>query len=87
LCRYINTFGVYQDFYVREYLTNYTPSEIGYNVSIISLFELFFIVVRRWIGGVQVFLNLFLGAITGRLFDKGYLYVSPGSAFLGYNLI
>lgn len=27
---YINSFGVYQDFYVRKYLTNYTPSAIGY---------------------------------------------------------
>ncbi|PPQ65140.1 hypothetical protein CVT24_003230 [Panaeolus cyanescens] len=27
---YINAFGVYQDFYVREYLTSYTPSDIGW---------------------------------------------------------
>lgn len=27
---YTNAFGVYQDFYVREYLTNYTPSDIGW---------------------------------------------------------
>ncbi|KIM38501.1 hypothetical protein M413DRAFT_242415 [Hebeloma cylindrosporum] len=27
---YINSFGVYQDFYVREYLTASTPSEIGW---------------------------------------------------------
>ncbi|KAF9560641.1 monocarboxylate permease [Agrocybe pediades] len=27
---YINSFGVYQDFYVREYLTNFTPSDIGW---------------------------------------------------------
>ncbi|TFK32270.1 monocarboxylate permease [Crucibulum laeve] len=27
---YINAFGVYQDFYVREYLTNYTPGDIGW---------------------------------------------------------
>ena len=30
--RYINSFGVYQDFYVRKYLTKYTPSAIGYVV-------------------------------------------------------
>ncbi|KAF8351981.1 monocarboxylate permease [Amanita rubescens] len=27
---YINTFGVYQDFYVRKYLTSYSPSAIGW---------------------------------------------------------
>ncbi|KAF9043327.1 MFS general substrate transporter [Panaeolus papilionaceus] len=27
---YINAFGAYQDFYVREYLTRYTPSDIGW---------------------------------------------------------
>ncbi|KAF9460408.1 MFS general substrate transporter [Collybia nuda] len=27
---YTNGFGVYQDYYVRRYLTNYTPSEIGW---------------------------------------------------------
>jgi len=26
---YTNAFGVYQDFYVREYLDRYTPSQIG----------------------------------------------------------
>ncbi|KDR69925.1 hypothetical protein GALMADRAFT_76714 [Galerina marginata CBS 339.88] len=51
---YINSFGVYQDFYVRQYLRNFSPSAIG------------------WIGGVQIFLNFSLGAITGRVFDRGY---------------
>ncbi|KAF8882755.1 major facilitator superfamily domain-containing protein [Gymnopilus junonius] len=51
---YINSFGVYQDFYVRNFLTASTPSDIG------------------WIGGVQIFLNFSLGAITGRIFDRGY---------------
>ncbi|KIM38503.1 hypothetical protein M413DRAFT_30053 [Hebeloma cylindrosporum] len=53
---YINSFGVYQDFYVREYLSDYTPGEIG------------------WIRGIQLFLTFSLGAITGRLFDRGYFY-------------
>jgi hypothetical protein len=33
-----------------------------------------------------VFLNFSLGAITGRLFDKGYLYVGFESTSLGNNL-
>ncbi|KAF9531193.1 major facilitator superfamily domain-containing protein [Crepidotus variabilis] len=27
---YINTFGTFEDYYVRQYLTNYTPSDIGW---------------------------------------------------------
>ncbi|KAF8646652.1 hypothetical protein AX16_007150 [Volvariella volvacea WC 439] len=27
---YTNGYGVYQDYYVRHYLTNYSPSEIGW---------------------------------------------------------
>jgi len=42
--------------------------------------------VCRWIGGVQLFLTFSLGAITGRLFDRGYLYVSFGSSSLGDDL-
>ncbi|KAF9011755.1 major facilitator superfamily domain-containing protein [Cyathus striatus] len=51
---YVGTFGVYQDYYVRIYLTNYTPDEIG------------------WIGGVQIFFLFSIGAISGRLFDRGF---------------
>ncbi|KAF9011756.1 hypothetical protein BDQ17DRAFT_1344765 [Cyathus striatus] len=51
---YVGTFGVYQDYYVRIYLTNYTPDKIG------------------WIGGTQIFLLFSLGALSGRLFDRGY---------------
>ncbi|KAF9524182.1 monocarboxylate permease [Crepidotus variabilis] len=54
---YINSFGIYDDYYVRVYLKNYTPSDIG------------------WIGGIQIFLTFSCGAFSGRLFDKGYLYV------------
>lgn len=72
--RYINAFGVYQDFYVREYLNNYTPSDIGY---MRSYFNYIFcsLIASRWIGGIQIFLNFSLGILTGRLFDRGYLCV------------
>jgi MCP family monocarboxylic acid transporter-like MFS transporter 10 len=33
----INAFGVFQDFYSRFYLTNYTPSQIGW----IGSFQIF----------------------------------------------
>ncbi|KAF9522962.1 MFS general substrate transporter, partial [Crepidotus variabilis] len=61
---YVNTFGVYHQYYVQNYLTNYTPSDIG------------------WIGGIQVFFNFAIGALTGRLFDKGYFrYLTLGAIF------
>ncbi|KAF8702195.1 hypothetical protein AX14_014482 [Amanita brunnescens Koide BX004] len=39
---YINSFGVYQDFYVRKYLTNYSPSAIGW-IGGVQLFLTFFL--------------------------------------------
>lgn len=33
ISRYIASFGVYQDYYVREYLQNFSTSEIGYVLS------------------------------------------------------
>ncbi|KXN84421.1 60S ribosomal protein L27-A, partial [Leucoagaricus sp. SymC.cos] len=49
------------DYYVRFYLTDYSPTDIG------------------WIGGIQLFLIFTMGTLTGRLFDRGYLYVSDYS--------
>jgi len=41
---------------------------------------------ESWIGGVQVFLNFCTGAITGKIFDKGYLYamIVPSTLLVGY---
>ncbi|KAI0067193.1 MFS general substrate transporter [Artomyces pyxidatus] len=50
-----SAFGVYQDFYVSDRLSNYSASSIS------------------WIGGVQIFLELILGPIGGKLFDVGYI--------------
>lgn len=41
-CSMVNSFGVYQDFYARTYLTNYTPSQIGW-IGSIQLFLTFFL--------------------------------------------
>uniref|UniRef100_A0A8H7Y9I5 Uncharacterized protein n=1 Tax=Psilocybe cubensis TaxID=181762 RepID=A0A8H7Y9I5_PSICU len=65
---YINSFGVYQDFYVRRYLSAVSPSNIG------------------WIGGVQICLTFSLGAITGRIFDRGYCKALMISCTLVYAL-
>ncbi|KAM6499704.1 MFS general substrate transporter [Amanita muscaria] len=50
----LQSFGVYQDYYTREWLSNYTASDIS------------------WIGSVQVFFELALGILGGKLFDAGY---------------
>ncbi|KAI1114023.1 major facilitator superfamily domain-containing protein [Nemania sp. NC0429] len=49
------TFGAFQELYVRTLLPTTSPSAIS------------------WIGSVQVFFVIFLGAFTGPLFDAGYL--------------
>lgn len=53
---YANAFGVYQDYYVTNYLSDYGSSAIS------------------WIGSVQIFIQLTIGILSGRLFDKGYFY-------------
>ncbi|KAI0439483.1 major facilitator superfamily domain-containing protein [Xylaria telfairii] len=49
------TFGAFEELYVRTLLSSTSPSAIS------------------WIGSVQVFFVIFLGAFTGPLFDAGYL--------------
>ncbi|KAI8631514.1 major facilitator superfamily domain-containing protein [Xylariaceae sp. FL1651] len=49
------TFGAFEEFYVRSLLSSTSPSAIS------------------WIGSVQSFLVIVLGAFTGPLFDAGYL--------------
>lgn len=71
---YTNAFGVYEDFYVRSYLTNYTASDIGcvyprFSCHLIDEYP------SRWIGGIQIFLVFSSGIFAGRLVDRGYLSV------------
>jgi MFS family permease len=49
------SYGVFQEFYAANYLSDYTPSDIS------------------WIGTVQAFLLFGAGALSGPLFDRGYL--------------
>ncbi|ETW81163.1 MFS monocarboxylate transporter [Heterobasidion irregulare TC 32-1] len=53
---YVNAYGVYQDFFVRSFLSNYSSSSIS------------------WIGSIATFFLLAGGAVSGRLFDRGYFY-------------
>ena len=52
----INSFGVFQSYYVTDLLSNKSNSDIS------------------WIGSLQAFVVLILGAFTGPLFDAGYFY-------------
>lgn len=52
----LQSFGVYQDFYTREFLSDFTPSQIS------------------WIGSVPLALQFIVGAISGKLFDKGFFH-------------
>ncbi|KAI0458856.1 major facilitator superfamily domain-containing protein [Xylaria acuta] len=52
---FMQTFGAFEELYVRTLLSSTSPSAIS------------------WIGSVQVFFVIFLGAFTGPLFDAGYL--------------
>ena len=72
--RYINAFGVYQDYYIRHYLTKSTPSEIGFVVAMLQI-SLMLKKFSSWIGGTQIFLNFSCGVFVGRLFDRGQLCV------------
>ncbi|KAK6515963.1 hypothetical protein TWF281_004554 [Arthrobotrys megalospora] len=51
---FVNSFGVYQNYYATEHLKG-TPAS---NIS--------------WIGSIQAFLLMFVGVLTGPLYDKGY---------------
>ncbi|OAX33038.1 MFS general substrate transporter [Rhizopogon vinicolor AM-OR11-026] len=55
---YLSSFGVYQDFYTRIYLSNYPPSAISI----------------RWIGALPSFLALSGTLISGPLYDRGWFY-------------
>ncbi|KAJ7626803.1 major facilitator superfamily domain-containing protein, partial [Roridomyces roridus] len=71
--RYTNAFGVYQDFYVRHYLTTSTSSAIS---SVLNP-------PPRWIGSVSAFLIFAGGLLSGRLYDRGYFYpLIWGGSFL-----
>ncbi|KAF8882756.1 MFS general substrate transporter [Gymnopilus junonius] len=59
---YINSFGVYQDFYVRRYLTNFTPSDIGW-IGGIQIF-------------LNFSLGAFSGMIFDRGYSKHLMYSS-----------
>ncbi|KAJ6554815.1 major facilitator superfamily domain-containing protein [Mycena capillaripes] len=65
---YSTSFGVYQDFYTRDYLTQSSSSAIS------SLPEQPTHYSHRWIGSINTFILFFGGLIAGRLYDRGYFY-------------
>ncbi|OAX32778.1 MFS general substrate transporter [Rhizopogon vinicolor AM-OR11-026] len=65
---YMTSFGVYQDFYTRIYLSNYPPTAISYVKLPIPRISI------RWIGALPLFLTLNIALISGPLYDRGWFY-------------
>ncbi|KAI1176576.1 putative MFS monocarboxylate transporter [Nemania sp. FL0916] len=69
----VNTYGVFQTYYLTHLLPNQSASNLA------------------WIGSLQSFLLLFVGAITGPLYDRGYLrhllFVGSALMFAGMMLL
>ncbi|TBU39592.1 MFS general substrate transporter [Dichomitus squalens] len=75
---YLNAFGVYQDFYTREFLSHETPSSISYalfssDTSTAHLRRASQPRLRHsWIGSLQLCLMYAPAVVVGRAFDAGY---------------
>ena len=71
--RYVSAFGVYQDYYTREFLSHETPS----NIRCVDLTAFNFVLSHdffcSWIGSFQLFMQYAPGIFVGRAFDAGYL--------------
>ncbi|KAJ7787826.1 major facilitator superfamily domain-containing protein [Mycena olivaceomarginata] len=59
---YTTSFGVYQDFYVRDYLSQNSSSAISQVVTLTLL----------WIGSINALLIISVGLYIGRLYDRGH---------------
>ncbi|KAF8162173.1 major facilitator superfamily domain-containing protein [Mycena galopus ATCC 62051] len=60
---YTTSFGVYQDFYVRDYLSQSSSSAIS------TAFH------SRWIGSINTLLIVSMGLLIGRLYDRGHFHL------------
>ncbi|KAJ7065707.1 MFS general substrate transporter [Mycena amicta] len=69
---YTTSFGVYEDFYTREYLSDSAPSTIA--LVPCQTHDCISDALFRWIGSVSSFIIVSSGLISGRLFDRGYFY-------------
>ncbi|KAG8710106.1 hypothetical protein FRC09_000303 [Ceratobasidium sp. 395] len=69
---YLNAFGVLQDYYVRDYMTNKARAPVE-TTSVIS-----------WIGSTQLCLLFMMGLVSGKLFDMGYFHWCIGVGSLVY---
>ncbi|KAF8149290.1 MFS general substrate transporter [Mycena galopus ATCC 62051] len=67
---YTTSFGVYQDFYTRDYLSQSSSSAISQPLDPTQVN-----IIHRWIGSINAFIVISGGLVSGRLFDRGYFYV------------
>lgn len=66
------------DFYVREYITNASPSAISWVLLPFILNKSCNLCISScsWIGSVNAFLLISGGVVAGRFYDRGYLWAS-----------
>ncbi|KAG6879117.1 hypothetical protein C0992_005094 [Termitomyces sp. T32_za158] len=83
---YLNSFGVYQDFYTREFLSHNQPSKIAL-VDYYVECPFFRRLPIRWIGSLQLAMPFALGLVSGKLFDIGCfrVLVITGSVIFGFS--
>jgi len=72
---YVNAFGVYQDYYTREFLAERSASDIRYCSLIpFHMADVMSRVPNSWIGSFQLFMLYAPGIFVGRAFDAGYFH-------------
>ncbi|KAJ7066202.1 major facilitator superfamily domain-containing protein [Mycena amicta] len=69
---FTTAFGVYQDFYVRDYLSQSSPSSISCVLTSLTIYSRLDI-SNRWIGSINALLGASLSLISGPLYDRGYV--------------
>ena len=67
----VNAYGVFNDFYVRSFLTTSTPSNIRFEGFPRLVLAGSLVFTCSWIGSTQIFLQFALGMPMGKLFDDG----------------
>ncbi|KAI0088987.1 major facilitator superfamily domain-containing protein [Irpex rosettiformis] len=79
---------IWADYYTREYLTDYSSSEISCVQSFRYSESVDRIARSRWIGSTQVFLAIAGGFFAGQLFDRGHFKFSIycGAFFISFGL-
>ncbi|KAF7345821.1 MFS general substrate transporter [Mycena venus] len=85
---YTTSFGVYQDFYVRDYLSQSSSSAISSVSTPIDFSRLTVPSSDSWIGSINALLGVALSLVSGPLYDRGHfrLVVYSGCFIQSFSL-